>query len=556
MVDRNVDRNNNTSGEERGPGYKDQFREAQPPLPSRESPHHTAAANGGGPFFKNQAHSRANPNNVGGNATTDPTEPPTTSHQNNTSDVLTVSKSTLARWVLGIIILTGAVIGGFCISGKCRSNSGRGGGTQLVEREVGDATPSLRPVPLPPPVPTTPSASAPIATAGPPATAAPVQAPVVATPPTSPTATPCTSATDCRSGVPCARESLEVRTLVCCPSGAAETVYSPMIDTVCTGQPAGAACTSDSPSLCASAVCFQNACLAGPQPAGSMCDSNDDCISTCIQGTCTDGLQPTGAACDDDSDCLNSVCALETAAKSSSVKQVCCPTGDSEYFIDTDVAKICTGQLTGATCGSSDTICQSGTCFQGKCQEDLQPSGGACDNNEDCTGTCIAGICTDVLQPIGAACDDDGDCLNSACALETAAKSSSVKQVCCPTGDSEYFIDTDVAKICTGQLAGATCGSSDTICHSGTCFQGQCQEALQVNGRPCDTNEDCTGTCVGGVCKSASQPAGAACDDNTDCANDVCALKTASSTSAVCCPSGQSKFDVTVASGVGYICIA
>jgi hypothetical protein len=217
---------------------------------------------------------------------------------------------------------------------------------------------------------------------------------------------------------------------------------------VCTGQPVGAACTSDSPLLCASGVCFQNACLAGPQSAGSMCDSNGDCISTCVQGTCTDGLQPIGSACDDDSDCLNSVCALETFASSS----------------------------------------------------------------------------------------------------------SSAKQVCCPTGDSEFFFG--VAEVCTGQLAGATCGSSDTLCQSGTCFQRQCQEALQANGRPCDTNEDCTGTCVGGVCKSALQSAGAACDDNSDCANNVCALETASSTSTVCCPSGRFIFAVTFASGVGFICVA
>jgi hypothetical protein len=108
---------------------------------------------------------------------------------------------------------------------------------------------------------------------------------------------------------------------------------------------------------------------------------------------------------------------------------VCCPTGSAEYF--SGLTQVCTGQATGATCGSADTLCQSGACYQGICQAELQANGDSCDDNEDCTGTCVVGKCTDAKQPAGATCDDNADCANGACALETAA---SAIQVCCPTG--------------------------------------------------------------------------------------------------------------------------
>jgi hypothetical protein len=240
---------------------------------------------------------------------------------------------------------------------------------------------------------------------------------------------------------------LERRTMVCCPTGESVYLPSPVSENVCTGQPIGAACVDafDESGVCASPnVCVQNICTAGPLPAGAACDDNYDCdgTGTCVAGLCIAGFQPINATCDDAGDCANGVCALETAA---AVKNVCCPTGSAEYF--SDLTQVCTGQATGATCGSADSLCQSGACYQGICLAALQANGQPCDGNEDCTGTCINGKCTDARQPAGAACDDFGDCANNVCALGTADKLTADKLVCCPSGD--WTFDAALNYLCT-----------------------------------------------------------------------------------------------------------
>jgi hypothetical protein len=102
----------------------------------------------------------------------------------------------------------------------------------------------------------------------------------------------------------------------------------------------------------------------------------------------------------------------------------------------------------------------------------LQAKGQPCDSDDDCTGTCVGGICIDGFAGPGATCDDKYDCSNQVCALETA---KSTKAVCCPSGASAYVSSPIFGIVCTGQVSGAVCAGSDTLCKSGVCVQGVCQ---------------------------------------------------------------------------------
>jgi hypothetical protein len=405
--------------------------------------------------------------------------PPTpTAQEDSVVMVLKISKRTL-YWLLGILVLiigVSTIIGGVCSSGKCRRTDNNGNRTSSAVGggdSNGGPSSNLRPT----------------VHAGPP-TAAP--------PASTTTTTPCSTGDDCPLGT-CARESLTTQNMVCCPAGASEYLFDPINAAICTGQPAGAVCTND--SLCASNACFQQACLAERQRGGSvMCDSNSDCTGTCVVGTCTEGLfAETGMVCDDAEDCALGVCARATV----STGYICCSTGNFEFFESDDV---CTGQLTGAVCGELDTLCQSGTCFQGMCLATEQADGQPCDSNADCRGACVGGICTDNLRSPGEACDDDSDCSNKVCGLLTVLSN---KAVCCPTSQAEYCFGCPVsASVCTGQATGAMCGELDSVCQSGACLGGTCLADRQANGQRCDSNADCIGsTCTSGICSDIlSQP--------------------------------------------------
>jgi hypothetical protein len=421
--------------------------------------------------------------------------------------VATINKT--KYWCLLLAFVTvGAVLVSVCVSGKCES---RDRGTGLASAAPGGS--SLRPVAVtttrtaspvvpagvsaqPPatgslPPPTTavvPPTASPVAVqtpvvvvATPPmmsptaAAASPTASPAAAAAPTSSTtsgaaAPPCSTGADCALGA-CGRlVNLGAQTTVCCPSG--QTIYygSPIFAYLCTGQPVDAACPDD--ALCASGVCTQGICRSGPQPGGSVCDSNIDCIGACIRGICTAGLfAASGEACDDNEDCATGVCGRTTTTAAG---KICCPTGRAEDFSSPINDSVCTGQLTGAACVDSNTLCQSGACFQGICQEGKQTNGQPCDNNADCVGTCIGRICTDAFKATGAACDDPDDCASNACGRETLSSTTGGK-ICCPTGLAELLGAPISDHVCTGQEKGAVCRSFNALCQSGACVLGLCE---------------------------------------------------------------------------------
>lgn len=305
---------------------------------------------------------------------------------------------------------------------------------------------------------------------------------------------------------------------------------------------------------------------------------------------CTD--LPIEEDCDSDENCPDGrACAIEFYTVTS--KRVCCATDRSVSIIRPDsyinASSYCTDLDVFEVCGD-DRMCASGGC--GRLDytspahvQDPQvccPSGGSVVATRPDSVTATFPYCTG--QPTGAACGSDEMCAGSA-ACARSSYSSFAKNVCCPglgkisllRPNDEYTSDN----YCTGLSTASACGD-DAMCASGTCLNGICVEPSDDQSGDgtdedlCETHNDCHpdqhggATSVCGIrfydreaprvcCPSnetttleppnnsyasetycAGLPSFRLCGSNDMCASNACGrLNYTSDDTEVCCPSGE-----------------
>jgi hypothetical protein len=364
--------------------------------------------------------------------------------------------------------------------------------------------------------------------------------------------TPCEENGDCLSGA-CGKHPIITDDDTTLSAAATTILQDLLVDKVC----------------CPSGQVFgykgESFCTASQSRMGSSCVGNPMCTSeVCIFQECFDEPLSDGSECEEHADCANGVCALYQGTN------ICCPTGEMVFHSGV-VGWVCSNRPDGDVCENinANSLCHSGICIEGICQE--------------------------AQQDLGLVCDNHADCQNHACALEVVPDSSDTtlpQTVCCPTGEYAFVIDPfdssngdsgSAVAVCTGQPVGASCSDLDELCTSGVCLSGICQARPQAEGSVCENDLDCatrvcawsslevvhsrsvgkvccpsgdhtyvffvgkqelndvctgqpvgancadnmnalcaSGVCVHGTCQETTQPAGSMCDDDWDCSSDVC----------------------------------
>ncbi|MEZ4334056.1 MAG: hypothetical protein R3F35_20080 [Myxococcota bacterium] len=221
------------------------------------------------------------------------------------------------------------------------------------------------------------------------------------------------------------------------------------------------------------ARCQGGFCLAGRQPVGMGCLTNDHCESdACNFGYCVEGVNPNGSPCTTDSACAS---------------------GDCRFGLCVEVS-----------CGNGECTAPAESCYSTgplSCQADCGacPNGAPCALNADCaSGICNFGFCIGACQGIGVPCTTVEACCSGTC---------------------------DVG-ICTGYCGDGSCSIPLETCGSGN-FNGlvcQLDCGKCPNGAPCDANADCaSGICNFGFCIADEQPAGVPCTTDAACISGNCA---------------------------------
>ncbi len=184
----------------------------------------------------------------------------------------------------------------------------------------------------------------------------------------------------------------------------------------------------------------------------------------------------------------------------------------------------------GAPCGNpDDSVCNhADTCDDlGVCQDNIQPDGTPCPNENPCTlDECMIGLCIRTTIPDCVTCSTNDDCFDDdECTMD----------VCSNPGGCEN----------PRAEPGTPCGDpSNTDCDNpDTCDDtGACMDNLESDGTSCSDELFCNGeeTCFEGECSSGAEPCtdqdhcdeegnaclacidNAECDDGNECTEDVC----------------------------------
>ena len=152
------------------------------------------------------------------------------------------------------------------------------------------------------------------------------------------------------------------------------------------------------------------------------------------------------------------------------------------------VCNICPCTSNGCIC-SSNSNCDSGSCYLGLCQSKVGNCG-PCGNN----GNCSSGNCT------------NGICYITSCSqgMETCGSCKCSNDGCLCSSDSDCNSGNCFAGICSCSSNGCPC-SSDSDCNSGNCFAGFC--SCSSDGCPCESNSNCdSGNCYSGFCANCIIP--------------------------------------------------
>ncbi|HMY19183.1 MAG TPA: VCBS repeat-containing protein, partial [Polyangium sp.] len=269
-----------------------------------------------------------------------------------------------------------------------------------------------------------------------------------------------------------------------------------------------------------SGICNQ---FATPQPNGSLCTFNSNCISGfCVDGYCCDTA------------CTGTCMACSQAKTIWGQNGVCYPIN-----FETDPDKECgAGKCAGGQCKyyngppcSSDSQCFSGYCRDGVCcGNDCNQSCSACTAAKKGSG--IDGQCgsiannTDPDNECGLSCNGSGACQPAANGASCSANAecvsgSCVDGVCCDTS-------------CTG-----TCRAC-TAAKKGGGSNGQCGP-IAVNTDP---DNECPTDCNGASACIASLPNGSVCSNASQClsgqcVNGVCCNNACTSTCKACNVAGS-----------------
>jgi len=247
---------------------------------------------------------------------------------------------------------------------------------------------------------------------------------------------------------------------------------------------------------------------------GSACGTNTTCgnFNQCDFGYCNTTLNmclipqtlQLGATCNDNDICTGGTCLFNGSSTGicTVIKQYLCP---------------CDFTLTDGNI-QLDPTCDTGLCFQGKC-DSLKVAGAACTQSYECaSNTCLSNSCTSNKNlgdnctcsstycdacPIGSYCSSVSVC------TQYAALGANCTQNKCGSG-SYCDITSKTCKVTSTLTAGQACQSSNECVYSSNCNGGTCV-AIQ-DGSPC-TNSNCTGlcTCNGGQ-TSCQYTIGTSCD--------------------------------------------
>jgi len=268
----------------------------------------------------------------------------------------------------------------------------------------------------------------------------------------------CSSNSDCVSKK-CAFESQKPDSpLICCRSGSTISLYMRTFD----GWPTNG---------------FRDFC--NYQPSGTYCGQVDGiCASNvCVFGQCTREKVKNGNLCIVDNDCLSKECSYSSFDPSAEL--TCCKSGiaKSIWTETTDgwpsdkSRSFCMYQVDGTSCGTVDSLCES--------------------------GACVGGICTTSKRANDEECTIDNDCLSDKCSYSSFSPSSRLK--CCSSGNSITlntnklfgWPSSEYRHFCAGQKDGTLCGDKDLLCSSNACVNGRCSPSKLVDLSSCAIDNSC-----------------------------------------------------------------
>lgn len=194
----------------------------------------------------------------------------------------------------------------------------------------------------------------------------------------------------------------------------------------------GVGCFCDADDDCFSNRCEGEPLMYTCQQRTSDCTSDLDCAGVCNNGQCSDGemgsvgkRQPTGDRCSGHADCSSRICVgfsfqTDGVCSNGRVGSICGTNNDC--ITERCIQGFCENkQHDGGGC-KGNVECASGLCFgyshvnSGLClstsEENMcQGEGQACGDD----GTCVGGFCKNFHLGLGSVCLDDSDCLTGDC---------------------------------------------------------------------------------------------------------------------------------------------
>jgi hypothetical protein len=266
----------------------------------------------------------------------------------------------------------------------------------------------------------------------------------------------------------------------------------------------GQACTAS--DECATDSCLGGFCCSGAclDQGAASCGTN----GTCASGTGACQRYPAGTSCSNVVACSNAVLTTDNQCDgngncSEDATAVPCPGGFA-----------CSSSTSCATTCAQSADCASGFTCQVSTHTCIEPAGGACTSNGECSiGLCLSGFCC------SSACNTTGLCAVTACAPTTGACRGPVATVCVAQTNSCSDSNLTGLSVCDGT---GNCKSIPTIACVSTCGPNGCD--------PCDAT-DPEPECPYGYCDSTrhcqpQQYSGATCTANDMCLSNVCTTGT------------------------------